>query len=549
LVRDGFSTDGFDAWSAQRDRIYERDRTSSYVSRQMVGYADLDANGTWETVADYGAVWYPSAVAPDWVPYSDGYWTDVSGWGSTWVDAAPWGYAPFHYGRWAHIRGRWGWCPGSYVARPVWAPALVGWVGGPGWGLAPLRGSGSSGSSVYGWVPLGWGEAYRPPPGRCGTGCWERYNRPYAVNPASRASSTPARLANVGIPGAMTVVPGAVIALRKPVPINRLNVPGNLVAAAPPLQQAPLARALPGQVPGIKPGNGVPRPASTMYATSVRRSSPSPFAPANMPQGSGVAAGSLPATRQGLTGQPPMSGTPSSPGNRSAQGGSPPMAGPVAEPLSRAAPSSVVAPASVSAKALPPATTGTQQQVNTYTRPVTPVPALPPERAGGSAGQPANGRVDPRSMPLPTNATTAQPTLPSTALPSPGTAAARPALQLPPGTMPAPLAAPPAGGANVRAAPQLPAGTMPAPLAAPSGGGASVRAAPQLAPVTMPAPLAVPPSGHPANVTPTGPPPAGQPSVANPGNPAVRAPTTDKEKATIPANANPNALPGNVPVR
>ena len=34
-------------------------------------------------------------------------------WGLTWVDQAPWGYAPFHYGRWAYISGRWGWCPGS----------------------------------------------------------------------------------------------------------------------------------------------------------------------------------------------------------------------------------------------------------------------------------------------------------------------------------------------------------------------------------------------------------------------------------------------------
>ena len=67
----------------------------------MVGYADLDHYGTWETIAEYGAVWYPTDVAPDWAPYSDGYWTDVGGWGPTWVDAAPWGYAPFHYGRWA----------------------------------------------------------------------------------------------------------------------------------------------------------------------------------------------------------------------------------------------------------------------------------------------------------------------------------------------------------------------------------------------------------------------------------------------------------------
>ena len=48
----------------------------------------------------------------DWAPYRNGYWADVGAWGPTWVDDAPWGYAPFHYGRWAYVGGRWGWCPG-----------------------------------------------------------------------------------------------------------------------------------------------------------------------------------------------------------------------------------------------------------------------------------------------------------------------------------------------------------------------------------------------------------------------------------------------------
>ena len=76
-----------------------------------------------------------------------------SGWGYTWVDDAPWGYAPFHYGRWAFIGGRWGWCPGAFVARPVWAPALVAWYGGAGWpypvsyGGPSTAGSRSAGAS------------------------------------------------------------------------------------------------------------------------------------------------------------------------------------------------------------------------------------------------------------------------------------------------------------------------------------------------------------------------------------------------------------------
>ncbi len=51
-------------------------------------------------------------------------------WGWTWVDDAPWGFAPYHYGRWASFGGRWGWIPGPYGVTPVYAPALVAWIGG-----------------------------------------------------------------------------------------------------------------------------------------------------------------------------------------------------------------------------------------------------------------------------------------------------------------------------------------------------------------------------------------------------------------------------------
>jgi hypothetical protein len=53
----------------------------------------------------------------------------------TWVDDAPWGYAPFHYGRWV-CRERMGWVPGPIAVRPVYAPALVAFVGGPRFSLS-----------------------------------------------------------------------------------------------------------------------------------------------------------------------------------------------------------------------------------------------------------------------------------------------------------------------------------------------------------------------------------------------------------------------------
>ena len=91
----------------------------------MTGWEALDANGSWETVADLGAVWCPTSLPEDWAPYRYGHWRWVMPWGWNWVDDMPWGFAPSHYGRWARLNERWGWVPGDRVAQPAYAPALV----------------------------------------------------------------------------------------------------------------------------------------------------------------------------------------------------------------------------------------------------------------------------------------------------------------------------------------------------------------------------------------------------------------------------------------
>jgi hypothetical protein len=143
--------DDFDRWAADRDRREENSVSARYVSRDTVGYSDLDDNGTWSQEPNYGAVWYPNTVAVGWAPYSYGYWSYVGPWGWTWVDYAPWGFAPFHYGRWNYFGSRWGWCPGPIGYYPVYGPAFVGFLGG-GFGV---------GIGV-GWFPLGFGEVYHP---------------------------------------------------------------------------------------------------------------------------------------------------------------------------------------------------------------------------------------------------------------------------------------------------------------------------------------------------------------------------------------------------
>ena len=155
--------DAFDAWAASREQRYVRSDSRQYVSDQVIGYQDLDQYGDWQSDTDYGAVWYPSAVATDWAPYRSGHWAYIAPWGWSWVDDAPWGFAPYHYGRWAHVHGRWGWIPGPRDIRPVYAPALVAFVGGGGWSVG-------IGSGPVGWFPLGPGEIYNP---------WYRASRGY----------------------------------------------------------------------------------------------------------------------------------------------------------------------------------------------------------------------------------------------------------------------------------------------------------------------------------------------------------------------------------
>ena len=150
--------DGFDDWCFARADREDRAESAKYVSRYAVGYSDLDDYGYWETVPTYGPIWYPRVVVTGWAPYRFGHWVWVSPWGWTWVDDSPWGFAPYHYGRWVNYGSRWGWCPGPIHVRPIYAPALVAWVGGSHWGVGLSFGIGGG----VGWFPLGWGEPYIP---------------------------------------------------------------------------------------------------------------------------------------------------------------------------------------------------------------------------------------------------------------------------------------------------------------------------------------------------------------------------------------------------
>jgi hypothetical protein len=150
--------DDFDQWCQDRDHRDDGAKSVRYVSREVVGYQDLDDYGYWQDVPGYGFVWFPR-VSVGWAPYHDGHWVWISPWGWTWVDDAPWGYAPFHYGRWVAVRNTWAWIPGPVTVRPVYAPALVAFVGGPHFSVSVSIGGGPGNVA---WFPLGPREVYVP---------------------------------------------------------------------------------------------------------------------------------------------------------------------------------------------------------------------------------------------------------------------------------------------------------------------------------------------------------------------------------------------------
>jgi hypothetical protein len=156
--------DQLDDWSEMRDREVLPSRSYQYVSPDVSGAEDLDANGTW-VPSQYGQVWTPRNVAQDWAPYSYGQWSWEPYYGWTWVDYAPWGWAPYHYGRW-FWNGGYGWCwwPGARLSAHYWSPALVGFFG---WRNGSI-----------GWAALAPYERFQPWWGRGGWGG----SRPYGPN-------------------------------------------------------------------------------------------------------------------------------------------------------------------------------------------------------------------------------------------------------------------------------------------------------------------------------------------------------------------------------
>jgi hypothetical protein len=264
--------DAFDMWASDRDRQAQGAQAWSHVSPDVVGAEDLDQAGTWQPTPDDGYVWAPDTVAVDWAPYRFGHWLWMWPWGWTWVDAAPWGFAPFHYGRWAIFGGRWCWVPGPRREHAVYAPALVAWVG-----------SAQFSAGGVAWFPLAPHEVYVPAHPASQT-----YVR--SINFSNTAVSgvnvtnvynhavANLRYVNRNVPGALTAVSQTTFTTAQPVSRNILRLGADELAAATVSATAPPITPEKQSLLGAgASGPGIRRPPPVLQNRVVRaRTPPSP---------------------------------------------------------------------------------------------------------------------------------------------------------------------------------------------------------------------------------------------------------------------------------
>ncbi|MDQ6759025.1 MAG: hypothetical protein M3Z32_04040 [Acidobacteriota bacterium] len=279
------SPDYFEEWAMSRDRLEDRSESARYVSRDMIGYEDLDANGDWRPEPEYGAIWIPRRVPADWAPYRYGHWAWIEPWGWTWVDDAPWGFAPFHYGRWAFVSGSWGWIPGPRTVRPVYAPALVAWVGGPRFNASVAVGGGRGGVA---WFPLGPREVYVPAY-RASPGYVRRVNvtntnitNINVTNGYNNTNITNVRYLNRNAPNAVTAVSQETFVGARRVDRGMLPMQADAIQNAPVVRTAPLApsrESVLGRSINPNAAANVARPPDAVFSRRVVANASPPPAP------------------------------------------------------------------------------------------------------------------------------------------------------------------------------------------------------------------------------------------------------------------------------
>jgi hypothetical protein len=267
--------DPFDQWCSEREHRTENSFSSRYVSRNMPGSEDLDNNGIWRNVTGYGSMWMPTGVPEGWAPYRTGRWAWIDPWGWTWIDDAHWGFAPFHYGRWVHVHGSWGWTPGPAGESPMYSPAMVAFMGG----TDLLTGDGPG----VAWVALGQGDVWVPP-----YAASERYftrinQRNTVVNNVQitnvyrnsyvNKSASGVRSVNQSVDGAVTAVPRSVMSSGRSVAPSAVRVSPGMAPQMQRVQAPPVAPQHEAVLGGAMKTNALP-PSSAMNRTLITKATP-----------------------------------------------------------------------------------------------------------------------------------------------------------------------------------------------------------------------------------------------------------------------------------
>jgi hypothetical protein len=143
VANDRVVADEFERWFVRRAERYDRGNSKYLDGSLAYADSDLDTNGSWIYVGNYGGWAWRPYVAVGWRPYYHGSWVHGPSGCLVWVSDESWGWVPYHYGRWAYDPGYgWVWLPGT-----GYAPAWVYWMYGDGY---------------VGWAPAGWWDCYRP---------------------------------------------------------------------------------------------------------------------------------------------------------------------------------------------------------------------------------------------------------------------------------------------------------------------------------------------------------------------------------------------------
>ena len=146
----------------QRDRRKISSASAQYVLRDLTAITIwmITAIGKLFRTTDASGL---RSVAAGWAPNLFGHWVWIAPWGWTWIGDEPWGFAPFHYGRWAFVGGYWGWLPPTRCASSL-CTGTCWFVGGSGFGVTVGFGGGVREYLGFRWARAMWVLGYRCSP-------------------------------------------------------------------------------------------------------------------------------------------------------------------------------------------------------------------------------------------------------------------------------------------------------------------------------------------------------------------------------------------------